>query len=182
MLNTWKFIIIKYFFHYNIPTVCSHICVNFVCSMLEVATISSVRSWCWWHGFVIIWCNMSSSVLLHNSTKLILISISLEDFHENISFNKPHKGKSDGFNQGWEVAKFAAIVMVQISVWHDARPKNNIKEVQHDICSLQCGTILHKPLRWETQAFRHTLLQEVVLEHMQILLRIYCFIKNNWVD
>jgi hypothetical protein len=59
---------------------------------------------------------MSSSVLLHNSTKLILISISLEDFHENISFNKPHKGKSDGFNQGWEVAKFAAIVMVQISV------------------------------------------------------------------
>jgi hypothetical protein len=62
--------------------------------------------------FVIIWRNMSSSVLLHNSTTVLPSQFHWKVFMGTYLSVNHTKASQKNSNEGWEVAKFAAIVMV----------------------------------------------------------------------
>lgn len=151
MLDPWKYIIKNLFSSLQpCKRVLTYLCTFLLCHcMFNVSAISSVCSWRWWQ--------------VHNSTvKHVFLSPSAQlskpnshlsffgRFHGSVSFNKTQKRKAERFKQGWELAKFATIVTVQIAVWHDARAKNNVKGVQHDVGSLQRDPFLHKTLCWQT--------------------------------
>jgi hypothetical protein len=66
----------------------------------------------------------------------------------------------------------SAIVTLWITVRHDARAETGVQKIQHGISSAWRGTVLHKPLSADRQLSCHKLGYKVILEHMQISLRI----------
>ena len=85
-----------------------------------------VTSWSRWHVFVITRLHVSFSVPLHNSTNILLISDSSDDFRGNsFSFKKTRKKKEVKRIQTMaeKRPKFAAIFTIRLAVWFEARGK-----------------------------------------------------------
>jgi len=156
-------------------TVCGFFCVCVcvsVCSMWP--PFLRVTSWSRRRVFVITGRHMSSSIFLHKS---VSFPVSGPLGEELLLQESPWKvTRIQIRNESWP--KVATFVTIRIAVWLDARTKNGFPEVQHDVGCMLRGTILHKLLYLYRQTICRKLRQEVLLEHMQISFRIYCFIKN----
>lgn len=156
-------------------------CVS-MCSMWPQFQVT----WSQWHLSVITRRHISSSISVHDSTSISLISNLVDGFHVNsFSFKEYHKLKSPGFRSGLRGGQKL------LQLWRSGqrldmtRGPNTMSKKSSTMfasCSVAPSCINHMCL--QRQAICCKLRQEVVPERMQILLRVYCFIKKTlaWLD
>jgi hypothetical protein len=126
--------------------------------------------------------HLSNSFPLHKSTSILVILDSFNIFRgKRFSLQKPYRKKFQDSDQGWGVAKSEGN-------FHD--PSSDfIRYEDQEHCSvsqarrLQCATWYYLEKTSASAEASHLSEDEArsFLEHMQILLRDYCFIKK-WAD